>query len=115
MRQDPITLSRAAVVTAVLIVVALVVFGISATALTLGSAGHLLSGIATTQRPGAAVPPPRTIEGLYQTLIDQDDRTAVQRRDDERRLASYGWVDPSRGVIRIPITRAMELVAEEQR
>lgn len=115
MRQDPIALSRGAVVTAMLIVVALVVFGISATAVTLRRGGQPLSGSGASPQPDAAASAPQTIEGLSQTLIDHDDTTATQRQDDERRLASYGWVDRSKGVIRIPITRAMELVAEEQR
>ena len=28
-------------------------------------------------------------------------------------LTSYGWVDPDKGVVRIPVERAMELVAKE--
>src|SRR5438128_1977992 len=28
-------------------------------------------------------------------------------------LNSYGWVDPEKGVVRIPVERAMELVAKE--
>ena len=28
-------------------------------------------------------------------------------------LKSYGWVDPDKGIVRIPVERAMELVAKE--
>jgi hypothetical protein len=33
--------------------------------------------------------------------------------EEEEVLDSYGWVDKSRGIVRIPIERAMELVAKE--
>jgi hypothetical protein len=33
----------------------------------------------------------------------------------ERQLTSYGWVDQSAGVARIPVERALELLAEEGR
>lgn len=32
---------------------------------------------------------------------------------DERELTSYGWIDRQRGIVRIPIGRAMELLANE--
>ena len=35
------------------------------------------------------------------------------RREEQATLESYGWVDRSGGVVRIPIERAMELVAKE--
>ncbi len=34
------------------------------------------------------------------------------RQAEQKQLDSYGWVDTSRGVVRIPIGRAMELLAE---
>jgi hypothetical protein len=34
------------------------------------------------------------------------------RREEDARLTSYGWVDRNQGVVRIPIERAMELIAE---
>jgi hypothetical protein len=113
MRQDPIAFSRRAVVTAVSIVVALVVFGAGGAWLTIAAGGGSLSALAAAQQGGAAVPPPHDIEGIYQTLIERDETTANLRRDDERRLTSYGWIDRSQGVVHIPIARAMQLVAEE--
>ena len=51
---------------------------------------------------------------LYQSQIP-----AKSTRDELARarenLASYGWVDRERGVVRIPIDRAMELRAREGR
>jgi len=35
------------------------------------------------------------------------------RAGEEKVLTSYGWVDPEKGVVRIPVARAMELVAKE--
>jgi len=35
------------------------------------------------------------------------------RAREEERLSTYGWVDRAAGVVRLPIERAMELVAEE--
>ena len=35
------------------------------------------------------------------------------RAGEEQILNSYGWVDPDKGVVRIPVERAMELVAKE--
>jgi hypothetical protein len=32
----------------------------------------------------------------------------------QNRLAGYGWVDPAKGVVSIPISDAMRLVVEEQ-
>jgi len=34
------------------------------------------------------------------------------RREEEEVLRGYGWVDPNRGVVRIPIERAIDLTAE---
>jgi hypothetical protein len=34
------------------------------------------------------------------------------RAEEERELSSYGWVDRSAGVVRIPIDRAMELIMQ---
>lgn len=35
------------------------------------------------------------------------------RAGEDEVLHSYGWVDPAKGVVRIPVERAMELVAKE--
>lgn len=34
------------------------------------------------------------------------------RREDDRVLRSYGWVDPTRGIVRIPIEEAMRLTLQ---
>jgi hypothetical protein len=35
------------------------------------------------------------------------------RASEDAILNSYGWVDPEKGIVRIPVERAMELVAKE--
>jgi len=35
------------------------------------------------------------------------------RAGEEVVLKSYGWVDPEKGIVRIPVERALELVAKE--
>ena len=41
----------------------------------------------------------------------REDLADLRAREDEQ-LRSYGWVDKNAGVVRIPIDRAMELIAE---
>jgi hypothetical protein len=38
---------------------------------------------------------------------------AQHRASEEARLSSYGWIDRSAGVVRLPVERAMELVLSE--
>jgi hypothetical protein len=56
------------------------------------------------ERPEAIKPP--TTTNLYQQLRDL-------HHDEETKLESYGWVDRKAGIVRIPIKRAIELVAEK--
>jgi hypothetical protein len=34
------------------------------------------------------------------------------RRAEQRRLSSYGWIDPQQRVVRVPIERAIEILTE---
>lgn len=36
-----------------------------------------------------------------------------QKAAEQERLTQYGWVDEEKGVVRLPVERAMELVLEE--
>ena len=54
---------------------------------------------AETQRKIAAETPTPLTEGLTQQ---------------QNRLSGYGWVDPAKGVVNIPIENAMRLVVEDQ-
>ena len=51
-------------------------------------------------------PPPRLQSNPSQ------DMAAFRARENDL-LSNYGWVDPGRGVVRIPIEKAMELVVKE--
>jgi hypothetical protein len=65
------------------------------------------------EKYGAVATP--TIGLIEQTLIEHEDRGLAQRRDEEARLRTYGWVDRRSGVAHIPIERAMGLIVEENR
>jgi len=62
--------------------------------------------------PVASARPEAPPEPRLQTSPEEDLR-ALHREEDEQ-LESYGWVDRQAGVIRVPIERAMELVAQEK-
>ncbi len=55
--------------------------------------------------PAARFPQPRL-------QANAAEESARQRFAEERVLASYGWLDPQTGMVRIPIDRAMDLVAQ---
>lgn len=46
--------------------------------------------------------------------LEVDERTQLDqiREKEEETLATYGWVDQKAGVVRIPIERAMDLIAQ---
>jgi len=46
--------------------------------------------------------------------LDDDERTEINdfRYQQDETLSSYGWVDQSGGVVRVPIDRAMQLIAQ---
>jgi hypothetical protein len=55
--------------------------------------------------PEKAFPTPR---------LEQDERTQLNdiRMAEEQKLSSYDWIDQKAGTVRIPIDRAMDLVAQ---
>jgi hypothetical protein len=56
-----------------------------------------------------------TVEATFpQPRLEVNERTELNdyRLKEEQTLNSYGWVDQSDGVARIPITKAMELIAQ---
>lgn len=55
------------------------------------------------------LPPPPRLLGAPGALGSAGDMKELRRAEDEL-LGSYGWIDPGRGVVRIPIQRAMELL-----
>lgn len=52
-------------------------------------------------------PPPRLQE---KPAVDLEDL----REREQRRLHEYGWIDREKGVVRLPIERAMELMVERE-
>lgn len=48
----------------------------------------------------------RNAEERYQIL-------RKHRAQDEERLHTYGWIDQEKGIVRLPIDRAIELLLEE--
>ncbi len=54
------------------------------------------------------------IQQFSSPRLETNERSEINRfrLEEEQRLHSYGWVDQSSGVVRIPIERAMELVAQ---
>lgn len=55
------------------------------------------------------LPPPPRLQAN-----PSEEMAAFRARENEI-LSTYGWIDPNRGVVRIPIERAMELVARESK
>lgn len=57
---------------------------------------------------------PETIEQFPQPRLERNERLEINdfRLQEEQTLYSYGWVDQQAGLVRIPIDRAMELVAQ---
>lgn len=57
---------------------------------------------------------PTEVEKFPQPRLEQNERLEINdfRRKEEQTLNSYGWVDEKAGVVRIPIDRAMQLIAQ---
>jgi hypothetical protein len=96
-------------------VVALIVFG----AATVWSS-RILDRTARTLSPAGPLPVGREIGKAEIGIVDQPPfettRGAEQyRRESLQRLNSYGWVDPQKGLIHVPIDKAMDqLLSQEQ-
>ena len=63
------------------------------------------TSVADTVEPAKLFPEPR----LQNTPIP--DLKAV-RAEEDKLLTGYAWVDPKQGVVRIPVARAIEVLAE---
>ncbi|GAC1536923.1 MAG: hypothetical protein NVS3B10_01090 [Polyangiales bacterium] len=67
------------------------------------------------ERAAVASVAPRQIAAIHQTPIERD-RHGLDLRDEQRRaLQRWQWVDRERGIARVPIERAMDLVVDEAR
>jgi len=58
---------------------------------------------------------PQAIQKFPQPRLEKNERVEINnfRLKEEQTLNSYGWVDQKAGVIRIPIDRAMALIAQQ--
>jgi len=63
--------------------------------------------LADVDRQLAVAPPPPVLQ------VDPRGDLAVFRAEEDARLKSYGWVDRGKGIVRIPIARAMSEIADE--
>jgi hypothetical protein len=61
----------------------------------------------------APVPAPRLWNFPEPDRRTPEQNYAARRREEERLLTTYGWVDPAKGVVRLPIERAKELLLAE--
>jgi len=57
---------------------------------------------------------PEAIDRFPQPRLERNERREINdfRFAEEQTLYSYGWVDQQAGIVRIPIDRAMELIAQ---
>jgi len=96
-------------------VIALLVFG----AATVWSA-RILDRTARTLSPGGPLPVGKEIGKPEIGIVDQTPFETTRgsekyRREALQRLNSYGWVDPQKGVIHVPIDKAIDqLLSQEQ-
>lgn len=58
--------------------------------------------------------PPQAIQKFPQPRLEKNERTGIDDflLKEEQTLDSYGWVDQKAGVVRLPIERAMQLIAQ---
>ena len=72
-----------------------------------------VSPMATPEADTRAVAPENT-QAFPQPRLEENERTQLRQfvEDQDRKLATYDWVDKDKGIARIPIDRAMELIAE---
>ena len=57
---------------------------------------------------------PENAETFPEPRLEENERTQFRSfiEDQDRKLATYDWVDKDRGTVRIPIDRAMELIVQ---
>ncbi len=65
-----------------------------------------------TKSPEQKLPPEPRLQGLPGHPIQPPLEMTELRKAEDAILESYGWVDQPSGVVRIPIDRAMSLIAE---
>jgi len=73
-----------------------------------------LNPLVTATGADTRVVTPADVGAFPQPRLETDERGQIRRfrLSEEQRLHSYGWVDQNAGIVRIPIDRAMDLIAE---
>lgn len=107
-RQEADTLARRKLVA--IAVAALVVFGVA-----VAVSGWML-GVLRRGRdagPSSPAPAPITVGTVEQRLILASPRGLDAKREQRAALERWGWTDRDAGLARIPVERAMELVAAD--
>lgn len=88
-------------------------FGIALVILTLLSVG-LLIGVFRffeTRDPLAATADPMKVFPSPKLVANEPKVLSEYQADETKAVDSYGWVDQSKGVVRIPVDQALEIVA----
>jgi len=54
------------------------------------------------------------VQSFPEPRLEENERTELRSysEEEEKKLATYDWVDKSKGIVRIPIDRAMELIVQ---
>lgn len=96
-------------------------WGIVATALICGFAVWLAMRVLDRVTPNGRSPETRSAQAGPPAFVEQGSGPHLQvdspadlarfRAEEETKLTTYGWVDRKAGVVRIPVARAMELMA----
>jgi len=57
---------------------------------------------------------PSNINAFPEPRLEESERTELRSfiEDEDRKLATYNWVDKDKGIVQIPIERAMDLVVQ---
>ena len=78
------------------------------------SVSPMVQAEADTREPSHQKTAEKINQEFPEPRLEDDERTELNdiRYGEEEKLNSYGWVDQSGGVAHIPITRAMQLIAE---
>jgi hypothetical protein len=63
------------------------------------------------QFPEQAAPAPHTVAGVRAELFDLARPGPDLKARQRQQLSSYGWVDRRRGLVHIPVERAMDIIA----
>jgi hypothetical protein len=81
--------------------------------LTYGIARHFRAGAVSRQLPASPHAQRREPAPAPHLWVNPAQEFKAMRAEDDLVLNSYGWVDKQKGIARIPIEQAMELLAQQ--